>query len=82
MKSAELKLEMFRKIDSLETNKLKELYGIMINYLNSNKESDEWLNVTDNEKKSIEIAIEQLDCGKGIPHSEVINRLRNKYSNV
>ena len=35
MDTAELKLMLFRKIDSLDLEKLQEVYGLLENYLNS-----------------------------------------------
>jgi hypothetical protein len=80
MNTAELKNKIFRQIDSLDSNKIEEFYGILLNFINSKKEANEWLELTDQQRKGVDIAIEELDLGKGISHQEVMKRLRKKYS--
>lgn len=80
MNASELKLKIFRQLDTLDSSKLEEFYGIMLNYVNSKKDIDEWIGVTDTEKQEIETAIKELDLGKGIPHEQVMHNLRKKYS--
>jgi hypothetical protein len=80
MNIAELKIKIFRQVDSLDSNKLEEFYGLMLNYFNSKKDIDEWIGVTEDEKLGIEAAIKELDSGKGIPHTQVMHNLRKKYS--
>jgi len=81
MSSNEIKLEIFRQVDALDAARLKELYGVMQNYLNSKRDSDEWIGVSLLEKQGIEAAIRELDAGSGIPHSEVMDGLRQKHIN-
>lgn len=76
MSIEEIKLQIFRQVDALDAAKLKEFYGIMLNYVNSKRDTDEWIGVTSSEKQGIIDAIEELNDGKGIPHEEVIERLR------
>ncbi len=82
MNVADLKIKIFRQVDSLDSTKLEELYGIMQNYINSKRETDEWIGVNDDERHGIETAIKELDLGKGIPHAQVMSKFRKKYSNV
>lgn len=82
MNIAELKIKIFRQVDSFDTTKLEEFYGIMINYINSKRDIDEWIGVTDEEKQGIEDAIKELYAGKGTPHTQVMSNLRKKHSNV
>lgn len=79
MSSAEIKLKIFREIDSLEPSKLKELYGIMHNYINSKMEIDQWVGVSESEQSGIEAAITELSAGKGIAHAEVMAKFKSKY---
>jgi hypothetical protein len=37
MTVSDLKLKLFRQIDSLEKDRLEELYGFLINYINEKK---------------------------------------------
>ena len=78
MSGAEIKIKIFRQIDSFDSDKLNEFYGMMLNFINSKKENDEWIGVTDIEKKGIESAIKELDSGKGITHEQVLSKIRKK----
>ncbi len=80
MSIEEIKLQIFRQVDALDAAKLKEFYGIMLNYINSKKDTDEWIGVTSSEKQGIMDAIGELNDGKGIPHEQVIQRLKKKYT--
>ena len=82
MTVSDLKLKLFRQIDSLEKDKLEELYGVFLNYINGKKDMADWNDLTDEQKKRIEDAIDQIDAGKGIPHSKVMANIRKKYSNA
>lgn len=42
MSLADLKIELFRKLDKLNGESLKEAYGLLLNYMNSNAEINEW----------------------------------------
>ena len=80
MNIAELKLNFFRQIDRLDKVKLEEAYGVLLNYLNSKDDLDEWNNLTAEQQKGLMDSIEQLDDNQGISHSDVINKYKNKYS--
>ncbi len=82
MNISDLKLKIFREIDSLEKSRLEELYGILINYINAHKEINDWDKLSGVQKQGIIDAIEEIDAGKGIPHKEVISKFRKKYSNA
>ncbi len=82
MNAAELKLLIFRKIDLLEENKLQEIYGILLNYINGQKNIDDWGSLTEEQKQGILDAISEIDSGKGISHEKVISKFRKKYSHV
>ena len=80
MTVSDLKLKIFRQIDSLEKNRLEELYGLLLNYINGKKDISDWELFTPAQKKGLMDAIDQLDSGKGISHKDVINKLRKKYN--
>ncbi len=82
MNAAELKIKIFRQLDSFDISKLEDFYGVMQNYINSKKDIDEWVGVTDEEKQGIEAAIKELDSGKGIAHTQVMHKFRKKHSHV
>ena len=82
MTVSDLKLKLFRQIDSLEKDRLEELYGVFLNYINGKKDLGDWNELTEEQKKGIVEAIEEIDAGKGIPHSKVIASIRKKYTNA
>ena len=59
MEAAELKLKLFRQIDSLEEGKLQELYGIFNNFMNSKKELSDWQDLTEEQQNGIMDAVEE-----------------------
>ena len=79
MSTEELKLQIFRQVDALDGSKLKEFYGVMLNYLNSTKDTAEWIGVSTAEKQGIEQAIKEINDGKGIDNEKVMANMKNKY---
>ena len=82
MTVSDLKLRIFRQIDSLEKNKLEEFYGFLMNYINGQKDISDWDKLSANQKKGILDAIDEIDAGKGIPNKVVIDKFRKKYSHA
>ena len=82
MTIADLKLKIFRQVDSLEGNRLEEFYGILLNYLNSNSDTSDWQKMPDSQKNGILDAVEEINGGKGIPHKEMMAKIRSKYLNA
>jgi len=82
MTVSDLKLKIFRQIDSLEKNRLEELYGVLTNFINGHKDMNDWEKLTEEQKQGIIDAIGEIDSGKGIPHEEVMENIRKKYSNA
>ena len=80
MDASELKLKIFREIDSLEKSKLQEVYGYLQNFVRGEKDLDEWDDLTFAQQQGIIDAIEELNDGNGIPHEKVISKYRKKYS--
>ena len=78
MDFAEIKLDLYKKIDTLEPNKFYDLYGMIMNYINGNNE-DEWNLLSENQKSGIYEAIKEIDSGNRISHKAVISKYRNKY---
>ena len=46
MTVSDLKLKIFRQIDSLEKNRLEELYGVLTNFMNGQKDTNEKYQLT------------------------------------
>ncbi len=80
MTVADLKLKIFREVDSLQKSRLEEVYGMLTNYLRGHKDLDDWGQLTEEQKKGIFEAIEYIDKGKGIPHNKVMANIRKKYA--
>jgi predicted transcriptional regulator len=47
--------------------------------LQSDSEPDFWDELSEAQKAQIELAIQQLDAGQGIPHEEVMEKFRKKH---
>jgi hypothetical protein len=82
MTIADLKLKIFRQVDSLERSRLEELYGVLINYINGQKDIGDWEVLTEEQKQGIMNAIDEIDSGKGIPHQKVIAKMRKKFKDA
>ncbi|WKN40741.1 hypothetical protein [Tunicatimonas pelagia] len=82
MGNAELKLNIFRIVDQLSERELQKLYG-MVSDLVSNDTTPSslpWDHLSGGERTAIEKGLSQLEQGQGIPHQEVMNNFRKKYS--
>ena len=82
MDTSELKLRIFREIDSLEQGKLQEVYGYLQNLLRGDKELGDWGILSVAQKEGLKEAIKDLDAGKGVVHEDVISKYRKKYPNA
>jgi len=82
MTVSDLKLRIFRQIDSLEKNRLEEFYGLLLNYINGQKDISDWNKLSANQKQGILDAVDEIDSGKGISNKTVIDKFRKKYSNA
>ena len=82
MTVSDLKLKIFRQIDSLEKSRLEEFYGLLLNYVNGKKDVSDWDKLSAAQKQGILDAIEDVDSEKGIEHKVVIDKFRKKYFNA
>jgi hypothetical protein len=82
MTVSDLKLKIFRQIDSLEKSRLEEFYGLLMNYVNGKKDISDWDKLSDTQKQGILDAIDELDSKKGVSNKVVIDKFRKKYSNA
>jgi predicted transcriptional regulator len=78
MNAAEIKLELFRKIDRLPKADLENLYHKFIALLDTNA----IYKLNELEKKAIEEALEQSEEGKLVEHLDVLNEASAKYPNL
>ena len=78
MSTAELKSNLFKLIDSINDSKtLQSIYTLIKN--KGVSEVDFWDELSDEQKAEIEESIAELDRGEGIPHEEVMARIKAKY---
>jgi len=82
MTVSDLKLKIFRQIDSLEKSRLEEFYGLLLNYVNGKKDISDWDKLSETQKQGILDAIEELDSKKVVSSKVVIDKFRKKYSNA
>jgi hypothetical protein len=82
MTISDLKLKIFRQIDSLEKSRLEEFYGLLMNYVNGKKDISDWDKLSETQKQGILDAIDELDSKKGVSNKVVIDKFRKKYSNA
>jgi hypothetical protein len=80
MTTSDIKLRIFNQIDALEKSKLEDLYGVLINFINGQKDITDWGNLSENQKQGIFNAIDEMDQGNGIPNKVIIDKFRKKYS--
>jgi len=77
--TADLKLKIFRQLDSLQKNRLDEVYGLLMNYFRGQKDIDDWDNLSKEQKQGIIDAVEQLEQGKNISHQKVMKKVRMQH---
>ncbi len=82
MTVSDLKLKIFRQIDSLEKSRLEEFYGLLMNYVNGKKDISDWDKLSELQKQGILDAIDELDSKKGVSNKVVIDKFRKKYSDA
>ena len=82
MTVSELKLKLFQKIDSLDKSKLEEVYGVLTNYINGQKDISDWSKLSDNQRHGILEAVDEIEAGKGIPNKVILDNYRKKYSHA
>lgn len=78
MNTSDIKLKLFRKIDSLNEDELKRYYNQILSLLSSSEQ----YTLKTNEKKAIDDALEQSKKGNSFTHEEVVEEARHKYPNL
>lgn len=80
MSSPELKLELFRQIDTLDNASLHKMYKIVIDFINEQQHSVAAEELSTYQKQGIVDAIADLDAGNGNTHEAVIKKMLLKYN--
>ena len=81
MNTAEMKIEIFKKLDSLKGNRLEEAYGILLNFINRNADLDDWGSLTSEQQDAIKFGVYQLDKEEGRSHNDVMSDIRKRFLN-
>lgn len=82
MTIADLKLSIFRQVDALDKHKLEAFYGVLINFVNEQKDISDWVKLSVKQKQGIFDAIDEMNEHKGIEGETVIAKYREKYSHA
>lgn len=82
MTTAELKLQIFRQIDSLDQKRLEELYLIMNKLIDPRPNISEWEQLTEQQQQGILDAVKEAKAGYLVPHEDVIKKARSKIQNA
>ena len=80
MNTAELKLKLHREIETLENSKLEQVYGVVLNFLNQDNDTEEWNALSTTQQKGLLNAIEEMNSSEGIEHKEIMEKYKNKYA--
>ncbi|HSN48828.1 MAG TPA: hypothetical protein VLR29_08715 [Flavobacterium sp.] len=80
MSTAELKLKLFREIDNLEKTKLEQIYGLVLNFVNKDDDTEDWNALTATQQKGLLDAIEEMNSSDGIDHKKVMEKHKKKYA--
>ena len=78
MNIAEIKLDLFRKLDNLTPEELKRNYDKFLAII----ESSAKYKLTKLERKAVEEAIDESNNGNIHSHEDVIKEAKQKYSNL
>ncbi len=82
MTIAELKLKIFRQVDSMKKSQLEELHGVFTNYINGQKDINEWEKLSKEQQQGLFDAMEEIESGKGIPHEKLMANVRKRFINA
>ena len=80
MNSSEIKLDLFRKIDSLDNSELEKIYNKLIGLLNTATLNKSPLNPA--LKEAIDEALDASKAGQTYSHEVVMQKTKEKYSNL
>ena len=82
MTTSDLKLKIFRQIDLLEKKRLEELYGVLVNFVNSKKDIKDWDKLSEEQKQGVFNAIKEIDSGRGITNEQVLAMMKNQFGHA
>jgi hypothetical protein len=80
MNVAEIRTDLHEKIEHADSNQVKEIYGLLINYFNGQESvEEEWDTMSEYQKSRILKSLEQANAGLGTPVEDAVKKIRNKY---
>ncbi len=82
MSSAELKVDIFRKIDKMDEKYLNKIYAYINQLVDKKNLSEEWEELSDLQKKALLDAVNSAKEGNTVPHEKVISKCKNLYGNA
>lgn len=78
MNTAEMKLDMFRRIDKLPKTNLEKIYNRFLALMNSTSN----YKLSKTERKAVEEAFEESEKGNVYSHEDVMIEAKQKYPNL
>jgi hypothetical protein len=74
-----IRKKLIDEINNASESTVKELYKLHALVKQERNSSLSWLSLTDSQKESVEISLQQLNEGKGIPIKKAMSQLTKKY---
>jgi hypothetical protein len=74
-----IRKKLIDEINNAPESTVKELYKLHALVKQERNSSLSWLSLTDSQKESVEISLQQLNEGKGVPIKKVMAQLTKKY---
>jgi hypothetical protein len=78
MSVTELKMKLLQEIDTLKKSKLEQIYGLVLNCINKDNDTEEWNALTTTQQKGLLDAIKEMNSSKGMDHKKVMEKHKNK----
>lgn len=79
MSTAELKLKLFREIDTLENSRLERVYGVLLNFINNENDTTEFDSLSPEKQEGLLKAIVEMNSSEGIDHKIMMDNFKRKY---
>lgn len=74
MTPTELKLDLFKKLDSFDETKIERIYGSILNIFNESETYEEWDLISEKEQARTIKSEEQFYNGQYKQHNEIISK--------
>lgn len=79
MDTSELKLKLFRQIETLEMSKLQQVYDLVLKLVKKEPASNQWDDLSKAQQQGLLDAMEEMNSSEGIEHQSVIDKYKQKY---